>query len=277
MGGVVAIAVRRNGRVTVRETNTGMIPVLCQSLSFLRGEEGPAQEAWVSWPIVPFAPSGYGLVIIDADTQWLTSIQNYSDPTHFMAATLQHEVHWRGGVLSLTDDPLDRGTLFQEAWEAGCFRQGRMLRYDENGTTSGPWFHRPLAELDLPSGWEGLMRRMFADQETQYVGPLRDAVKGEHTPPCDLLLGVKFEPPGWTLERLTDTPEGWRSLVSALLDRGFSFSAADDEGWREYGEGRWSEEVGAVRPFGILAEWQQARMEVSVEHPPARRRSTDRL
>jgi hypothetical protein len=76
MGGEVAFAIKRNGRVSVRELSKY---AACQ---VTRGdffeERGELWSEWKRTRAQPFAPIHYGLVVVDFDAKWVGGIQSYT-------------------------------------------------------------------------------------------------------------------------------------------------------------------------------------------------------
>lgn len=239
MGGNVTIAVRRDGEVRSHILGTGAIPVLCQDMDFLNGNPGRVKTFWNGLGKgAPFAPHGYGLVVIDLDGKWIGSIQKHYDPSEFFGSTVLMSRNGRRAPADSHDLPLEH-ELFEMALAKGAIRRVK--------TSQGARYNliANMADLSLdPGQLQSFYRTLEQDQQRR--GTAR-------RPAVDAAL---FEPEGWLFQKFPEDQhlKGWHDLAVALIERGFSFHPEDGQSWQRHCQTITEETPGP----NVFELWQQA-------------------
>lgn len=150
MGGTVAFAIKRDGKIQTREFGKSAVHALC-SQAFFEGR-GEIMEAWSHCPAQPFAPIQYGLIAVDFDAQWAGAIQGYAGVDNRIFFQTNEE-GFRNEALELFEAGRLRG-FRKEDWQvaevAGSFDEffEELRSYQKSvGSMSAQLL------VDPPKGW----------------------------------------------------------------------------------------------------------------------------
>lgn len=186
MGGTVILAIRKNGKTTTRRVPKyqGIFPMRG---SFATGQyhKDPGFACdWKSVNNTTLAPEGYGLVVVDHDTQWVGSCSDYCG---------QHEGMFRNNREREIEDLI---TLF---------KQGRVNALAV-GNSSGIGSDIALA---LPE-----------DELTR--DNLNEAIRSVGSDPEDVTLFAELLPPdGWDFDDYCPDESGdWVAMMEQMEKRG---------------------------------------------------------
>ena len=143
MGGLVCVALRKNGETTAKVMSTWEADSLFWKRNFFANPKLPAVRE-----SRPFAPEDYGIIAIDADNRWVGSLQGYSTLATISPLTLQQDVERaRKVAVAMAGKPLILETF--------CRPEG-----------GGQSFHHPTPFI-LPAGKIGATElRQALDQAT---------------------------------------------------------------------------------------------------------------
>lgn len=150
MGGEVAVAIRRKGRVSTRVLYKARACELTSSRLFKMA--GPVFDEWKSEPAAPMAPDNYGLVVIDYDQKWAGSIQGYTNTdARFVQMDDQED---RDDLRALWDEGRVLG-LTEKQYQNSEFKNGFDAFVEKyNQLNPKEKWHSLQFYIAPPKGWE---------------------------------------------------------------------------------------------------------------------------
>ena len=198
MGGEVAFAIKKNGRLATKEFSKYAATNITR-VDFFAGKGGLWKE-WEKDPRVEvFAPIDYGLVVVDFDAKWVGGIQNYTGLTsRYIYLSDEDEIKnlkalWKmGRVESIQGDRGVSPSPFpsEEKFQSWLDKQKKLSR-----AGCGPISIK--AEISPPTGWQVVDFEKDAKGWAEFVACLVERgfdISDKDVPAWERFLGDKGLP-----------------------------------------------------------------------------------
>lgn len=228
MGGTVAVTVRLDENTIIADTRwTNALPSFVQDMRFIDGDRAYVQR----YLDVPSdlkgrplnAPYGYGLVVFDLPTRSILSMQGYSGFVTEAPGMLSQELLDAVANVDEDEDAADEVERWQRLTNAGRLVLTRT-RYTRSA--SGAQNTELLFKETLAGDAEAVARRLEAECRMEHMRGKDDT----STTRLDVVVDIA----PWTHQRFRKTVTDTQALKQALLERGFTFSEAEETAWREW-------------------------------------------
>ena len=253
MGGLVCVALRKNGETTAKVMNTWQADSLFWKRNFFANPKLP-----IIRESKPFAPDDYGIIAIDADNRWVGSLQGYSTLATISPLTLQQDAQWAEKVAKA----MAGKTLVLKTF---CEPAG-----------GGQAFHHPTP-FTVPSGKIGAADLLKALNKASEQA--QQELKANHLVDLDTWKQVSQQlPSGWTIDHFDELEDsGWNGLCSKLVELNWLPSEQELDQWeyhldykQKYGGGNVS--IAGCKP--LRSHYLERHLASALDEPGVSRRKS---